>query len=122
MRSGEPWRSTWPPAGGNNRDIYWVHLQNVLRENVPRDKTSQRTIRPNGQYVPTDKTSQRTKRPRAIRSQGQNVPRTKHPKDKTSQGKKTSYINTKNSKTYFVLENYPHMLQKVMGLISALNF
>ena len=59
-----------------------MHIQNVPRQNVPRDQTSYLqkvlgTKRPKGQNVPRDKTSQ-----------GQNVPRTKRPKDKTSQGTK----------------------------------
>ena len=60
---------------------------NVPRHNVPRDITSQ------------DETSQ------DIRFQGQNVPRTKHPK-----GTKRPTLITKFSKTNFVLKNWPHML------------
>ena len=83
MRSGEPWRSTWPPAGGNNRDIYWVltHTKRPKRKrpnrpNVPTDQTSQRTKRPNGQNVPEPLG------PRDKMSHGQNIPRTKRPKGK----------------------------------------
>ena len=47
--------------------------------------TGTQTKRPKGQYVPRDKTSQ-YKTFQDIRSQGQTVPGTKRPKDKTSQG------------------------------------
>ena len=62
-----------------------MHIQNVPRQNVPRDQTSQ------GTKSPRDKTSQGTERPKR-----QNIPRTKRPTDKTSQRQnvprdKTSY-------------------------------
>ena len=47
-----------------------MHMQNVLRQNAPR----QNTLRPNV--------------PRTKRHQGQNVPQTKCPRDKMSQGTK----------------------------------
>ena len=53
-----------------------VHRQDVPRQNVPRDKTSQGTKRP----------------------KGQNVPRTKCPKDKTSQGTKGPKRQNKKEK------------------------
>ena len=72
---------------------------NVPRQNVPRDKTSQ-DIRFQGQNVPREKTSL-----------GQNVPGTKLPRDKMSQGTKRPALIIKFSKTNFVLENWPHMLE-----------
>ena len=65
-----------------------MHIQNVPRQNVPRDQTSQGTKRPKGQKVLGTKRPKGQNVPRDKTSQGQNVPRTKRPKDKTSQGTK----------------------------------
>ena len=43
--------------------------------------------------------------------QGKNIPGKKRLKDKTSQGKKRPTLISMFSKTHFVLENWPHMLQ-----------
>ena len=75
-----------------------VHRQNVPRQNVPMDKTSQ-DIRSQGQNV------LRTKCPN-----GQNVPGTKRPKNKMSQRTKRPTLIIKFSKTNFVLEHWPHIL------------
>ena len=53
-------------------DVYGVNRQNVPRQNLPGDKTSQGTKRPRDIRSPD------------IRSQGQNVPGTKRPRDKMS--------------------------------------
>ena len=71
---------------------------------MPQGTKRPKTKRPQTQ-CPKDKTSQGKKRPKDKMSQGQNVLR-----DKTSQGTKRPTLNTKFSKTHFVLENWPHML------------
>ena len=83
-----------------------VYRQNVLRQNVPREKTSQGHKVPKrkvpGTIRPRDNTSQGTKRPMVKTFQG-----TKRPK-----GQK-SYTTVQHSnyhvfKKHFQLENWPH--------------